>query len=72
VEVDIENRTINCAKCDIVMDAFEYMKDVCFRDEHAFTQYVTLQMEVEKMKRQYNNLIKDISRLKKLRNELKS
>ena len=71
VEINEETRSVHCQKCDIVLDPFEYLKKVCYQDEHAFYTHVQLKMEVEKLNKTYSNLIKEIARLKKLRNELK-
>jgi hypothetical protein len=70
IEVDAETRTVHCADCDIVMEPFDYLKDVCFKDDNAFVHHVSLLSEVSKLKRTYNNLIKEIARLKKLKASL--
>jgi len=70
VEVDEETRTVNCAKCGIVMDPFDYLKTTCYRNESAFNKYILLTAEVSKLEKRYNNLNKEIERLKSIKSKL--
>lgn len=69
--VDEENRMINCQECNIVLDPFDYLLKVCYQDESAFNNHTQLLIEVEKLKKKYNNLTKEIQRLNTIKKQLK-
>lgn len=65
VVIDEENRVVECGKCGIVLDPFEYLVGVCHAEENAFSQLDLLYSEIKKLKKQYNRLKSSIDKIKK-------
>jgi methionyl-tRNA synthetase len=66
-----ETRTIECDKCGIILDPFDYLRKVCYQDEHAFQTHSTMLVEVEKLKKQYNRLSSEVFNLNLEKKQLK-
>lgn len=70
--VDEELRIIECDKCGIVLDPFDYLKNVCYQDESAFNKHAELLSEVAKLEVRYRNLTNEVDKLKRERFNIKN
>lgn len=70
VIVDEENRVIECDKCGIVMDAFDYLKTVALKESIAFDRYNLLIQENAKLEKRYSNLTKEVERLNRIKKQI--
>lgn len=71
VVVDEQSRTIECDKCGVVMDAFDFLKSCCYEEDNAFVRLGQLKIEVAKLEKRYKNLNSEIQRLSRIKNDLK-
>jgi len=67
VTVNEDTRTVICDSCDIVVDAFDYLRHCCYQEQSAFDDLARYEIEVSKLQKRYNNLTKEIERLNKVK-----
>lgn len=70
VEVCEETRTVECKKCNIILDPFDYLKDVCYREYSAFHQYMHNKKVISAMEKRYTTLSKQIEELSNKKKKL--
>lgn len=64
VIVDEATRTIECDECGIILDPFDYLRKVCYQEEHAFQRLDALKAELPKLEKQYQRLSREVQKLR--------
>jgi len=72
ISVDADNRTIGCDECKRTLDPIDYLTSIAHRENSMWERYTKYDQEIYKLRKRYENLLKEIERLKKVRDKIKS